>query len=121
MKAAQEQAAQKSEEKTEQITIDDFKKVQLKTAKVTACENLEGSDKLLKLTVKCGGETRTIVSGIRESFTAEEMIGKTVIIVANLKPAKLRGTLSEGMILAVGDNPDIALVTADAKDGMIVG
>ena len=121
MKAAQEQAAQKSEEKTEQITIDDFKKVQLKTAKVTACENLEGSDKLLKLTVKCGGETRTIVSGIRESFTAEEMIGKMVIIVANLKPAKLRGTLSEGMILAVGDNPDIALVTADAKDGMIVG
>lgn len=121
MKAAQEQAAQKNEEKTEQITIDDFKKVQLKTAKVTACENLEGSDKLLKLTVKCGDETRTIVSGIRESFTAEEMIGKTVIIVANLKPAKLRGTLSEGMILAVGDNPDIALVTADAKDGMIVG
>ncbi len=121
MKAAQEQAVQKNEEKTEQITIDDFKKVQLKTAKVTACENLEGSDKLLKLTVKCGDETRTIVSGIRESFTAEEMIGKTVIIVANLKPAKLRGTLSEGMILAVGDNPDIALVTADAKDGMIVG
>ena len=82
---------------------------------------MKGSDKLLKLTVKCGEETRTIVSGIRESFTAEEMVGKTVVIVANLKPAKLRGTLSEGMILAVGTGTDIALVTADAKDGLDVG
>ena len=121
MAAAQTEKAQEKEPETEQITIGDFKKVQLKTALVTACENLEGSDKLLKLTVKCGQETRTIVSGIRESFTAEEMVGKTVVIVANLKPAKLRGTLSEGMILAVGDNPEVALVTADAKDGMTVG
>lgn len=119
MAAAQEKPAKKEE--TPQITIDEFKKVQLKTALVTACENLEGSDKLLKLTVKCGEETRTIVSGIRESFSAEEMVGKTVIIAANLKPAKLRGTLSEGMILAVGDNPNISLVTADAKDGLVVG
>ncbi|MEG1656428.1 MAG: methionine--tRNA ligase [Christensenellaceae bacterium] len=109
------------EETAEQITIDDFKKVQLKTAKVVACENLDGSDKLLKLTVKCGEQTRTIVSGIRQSFSAEEMVGKTVVIAANLKPVKLRGTLSEGMILAVGDNPNIALVSADAADGLIVG
>ncbi|MEA4853329.1 MAG: methionine--tRNA ligase [Christensenella sp.] len=126
MKAAQvkteepPQAGEKIEEAS-QISIDDFKKVQLKTAKVLACENLKGSDKLLKLTVKCGEQTRTIVSGIRESFSAEEMVGKTVVIVANLKPAKLRGTLSEGMILAVGDNPSIALVTADAEDGLTVG
>lgn len=109
------------EDTAEQITIDDFRKIQLKTALVTECENLKGSDKLLKLTVKCGEETRTVVSGIRESFTAEEMVGKTVVIVANLKPAKLRGTLSEGMILAVGTGTDIALVTADAKDGLDVG
>ncbi|WP_066686817.1 methionine--tRNA ligase [Christensenella intestinihominis] len=121
MAAAQTEKEPEQKEETPQITIDEFKKIQLKTALVTACENLEGSDKLLKLTVKCGEETRTIVSGIRESFTAGEMVGKTVVIVANLKPAKLRGTLSEGMILAVGDNPEIALVTADAKDGMIVG
>ncbi|MEA5003306.1 MAG: methionine--tRNA ligase [Christensenella sp.] len=121
MAAVQEQPKEEKTEKEAQITIDDFKKVQLKTAKVIDCENLEGSDKLLKLTVKCGGEQRTIVSGIRESFSAQEMIGKTVVIVANLKPAKLRGTLSEGMILAVGDNPDIALVTADSEDGLIVG
>jgi len=111
----------KKQEIVEEITIEDFKKIQLKTAKVIGCENLEGSDKLLKLRVKCGDEERTIVSGIRESYTAEEMVGKTVIIVANLKPAKLRGTLSEGMILAVGDNPDVRLVTADASDGLIVG
>ncbi len=121
MAAAQAPEGKAPEEETEQITIDEFKKVQMKTAKVVACENLDGSDKLLKLTVKCGSETRTIVSGIRESFSAEQMIGKTVVIVANLKPAKLRGTLSEGMILAVGDNPQIALVTADAEDGLIVG
>ena len=122
MAAAREQTKEEKKEKEpEQITIDDFKKVQLKTARVIDCENLEGSDKLLKLTVKCGEEKRTIVSGIRESFSAREMVGKTVVIVANLKPAKLRGTLSEGMILAVGDNPDIALVTADSEDGLTVG
>ncbi|MEG0784107.1 MAG: methionine--tRNA ligase [Christensenella sp.] len=120
MDKAREKAQAKNEEAS-QITIDEFKKIQLKTAIVTACENLEGSDKLLKLTVKCAEETRTIVSGIRESFTAEEMVGKTVVIVANLKPAKLRGTLSEGMILAVGSHAELALVTANAKDGLIVG
>ncbi|MEG2360720.1 MAG: methionine--tRNA ligase [Christensenella sp.] len=120
MDKAREKAQAKNEE-APQITIDEFKKIQLKTAIVTACENLEGSDKLLKLTVKCAEEIRTIVSGIRESFTAEEMVGKTVVIVANLKPAKLRGTLSEGMILAVGSHAELALVTANAKDGLIVG
>ncbi len=108
-----EQACEKKADKAETITIEDFKRVVLKTAKVTACENLSGSDKLLKLTVKCGEEIRTIVSGIRESYTAEEMVGKTVVIVANLKPVKLRGTLSEGMLLAVGDNPSVALIGPD--------
>jgi methionyl-tRNA synthetase len=104
-------------------TIDDFKKIVLKTAKVLACENLTGSDNLLKLTVKCGGETRTIVSGIRASYSAQEMVGKTVVIVANLAPAKLRGVTSEGMLLAVGDNPDIALIGPDKEmpDGETVG
>jgi methionyl-tRNA synthetase len=120
----QKPAPEKKEEPAaEKITIDDFKKVVLKTAKVTACENLEGSDKLLKLTVRCGDEMRTIVSGIRESYPAEEMVGKTVVIVANLKPAKLRGVLSEGMLLAVGDNPNVALVAPEkeTQDGKTVG
>ena len=118
-----QQELAKQEEKTpEQISIEDFAKVQLKTAKVVACENLAGSDKLLKLTVKVGQETRTIVSGIRDSYMAEEMVGKTVVIVANLKPAKLRGTLSEGMILAVGEGKNISLVCPekDMPDGEVV-
>lgn len=118
-----QQELAKQEEKTpEQISIEDFAKVQLKTAKVVACENLPKSDKLLKLTVKVGQETRTIVSGIRDSYTAEEMVGKTVVIVANLKPAKLRGTLSEGMILAVGEGKNISLICPekDMPDGEVV-
>ena len=110
-------------QETPQITIDDFAKVQLKTAKVIAAEEIKRAKKLLKLTVKCGEETRTIVSGIKESFTAEEMVGKTVIIVANLKPAKLCGIESQGMILAVGGGDHISLVTTETetKDGEIVG
>ena len=110
-------------QETPQITIDDFAKVQLKTAKVIAAEEIKRAKKLLKLTVKCGEETRIIVSGIKESFTAEEMVGKTVIIVANLKPAKLCGIESQGMILAVGGGDHISLVTTETetKDGEIVG
>lgn len=111
----QQELTKQEEKQFEQITIDDFAKVQLKTAKVVACENLPKSDKLLKLTVKVGQETRTIVSGIRDSYTAEEMVGKTVVIVANLKPAKLRGTLSEGMILAVGEGKAISLVCPEKE------
>ncbi len=123
LEKAAEKPAPKEEAQAAEITIDEFKKVLLKTAKVLEAETLEGSDKLLKLKVKCGEETRTIVSGIRETYSSEQMVGKTVVIVANLKPVKLRGVLSEGMILAVGSNPDIALLTAnrDVADGEIVG
>ncbi|MDR2090898.1 MAG: methionine--tRNA ligase [Clostridiales bacterium] len=100
------------------ISIDDFMKIKLKTAKVTACEKVEKSDKLLKLTLKCGEETRTVVSGIALQFSPAEMIGKTVVIVANLKPAKLRGIVSEGMILCAEDGEhNLAIVTADSADG----
>ncbi len=85
--------------KKEQITIDDFAKVELKVALVTACEKVEKSKKLLKLTVKVGDETRTVVSGIANSYTPEQLIGKKLVMVTNLKPAKLCGIMSEGMIL----------------------
>jgi len=101
-----EEPAKKEEEKPEfeQITIDDFAKVQLITAKVLACERVPKADKLLKSTLDVGnGETRTVVSGIAKAYTPEEMVGKTVILVANLKPAKLRGIMSEGMILCASD------------------
>jgi methionyl-tRNA synthetase len=119
----QPKKAEKEQDPGEEITMDEFKKIVLKTAKVLSCENLEGSDRLLKLTVKCGTETRTIVSGIRASYSAEEMGGKTVVIAANLKPAKLKGVKSEGMILAAGDNPNVSLICPDREipDGETVG
>ncbi|MGI6536961.1 MAG: methionine--tRNA ligase [Caldicoprobacterales bacterium] len=87
-----------------EITIEDFSKIDLRVAKVVAAEKVKKTDKLLKLTLDVGGKTRQVVSGIAESYTPEDMVGRSVIIVANLKPVKLRGILSEGMILAASDN-----------------
>jgi methionyl-tRNA synthetase len=83
-----------------QITIDDFMKVDLRVATVLAAEKVAGSDKLLKLTVRIGAAERQIVAGIASTYTAESMVGKEIVVVANLKPAKLRGIVSEGMLLA---------------------
>ncbi|MEG2892178.1 MAG: methionine--tRNA ligase [Clostridium sp.] len=93
----------------EEITIDDFSKLDLRVVKVLECEKVKKADKLFKLTVDLGGETRTVVSGIAKHYTPEEMIGKKVILVANLKPAKLRGIESHGMILAASSDDDSIL------------
>ena len=121
--AAQEaEKAQKKEEKKPAaepvaqgtITIEDFAKVSLKTAKVLECEKLEGSDKLLKMKLTCGDGERTVVSGIAKWYTPQEMVGKTVVLVANLKPAKLRGVVSEGMILCSEDeNGRLSLIAPE--------
>ncbi len=106
------------------IEFSDFEKIKLKTAKVLACEPLEDSEKLLKFTLKVGDETRTILSGIRKYYDAKELIGKTVVIVANLKPRKMCGVLSEGMILCAADDEGSALsvITAlnEIADGLTV-
>ena len=110
-----EKAAKKDEKKLEgvMIGIDDFAKVELKTAKILSCEPVKKSDKLLCLQVELGEEKRQIVSGIAEYYKPEDMAGKTVIVVSNLKPAKLRGVESQGMILAA-DTPDgVQVVFAD--------
>ncbi len=86
-----------------QITIDDFAKVELKIGEVIACEKVNKSEKLLHETVKVGEETRSVVSGIAKFYTPEEMVGKKVVLVTNLKPVKLCGVLSEGMILCAED------------------
>jgi methionyl-tRNA synthetase len=86
------------------ISIDDFMKVELRVAKVLAAEKVEKSKKLLKLTVDVGTEHRTLVAGIAEAYEPEALIGKTVVIVFNLKPAKLMGIESNGMVLAA--SPD---------------
>lgn len=87
------------------IGIEDFAKVQLRVAKVTACEKVEKSDKLLKLTLKVGEETRTVASGIAKWYTPESLTGRKVLLVYNLRPARLRGVESQGMILAA-DTPE---------------
>ena len=83
------------------ISIDDFFKIKLATAEVVEAKAHPKADRLLLLTVKIGERTKQIVSGIREWYTPEAMLGKTVIVVDNLQPAKLRGETSEGMLLAV--------------------
>ena len=86
-----------------EIGIDEFARVDLRTARIVAAERVQGADKLLKLTVDLGVETRTIVAGIATRYPPESLIGKTIVVVANLKPAKLRGVLSQGMLLAASD------------------
>lgn len=87
------------EEQAAQITIDDFAKVDLRVAEILAAEKIKGADKLLKLQVDTGLDERQIVSGIAQHFQPEKLVGKKIVIVANLKPVKLRGELSEGMLL----------------------
>jgi methionyl-tRNA synthetase len=82
------------------ISIDDFAKVHLRCAKVLVCERHPNAEKLLRLEVDMGGETRQLVAGIASAYQPEDLVGRTIIVVANLKPAKLRGLESQGMLLA---------------------
>ena len=96
-----------------EITIEDFAKLDLRVCKVINAEKVEKADKLLKLTVQMGNEERTVVSGIAKYYKPEDMIGKDVIVVANLKPVKLRGIESQGMILAAADDESLKIATID--------
>lgn len=111
---------QKNAEKSENneapgmISIDDFAKIDLRVAKVIEAEKVEGSDKLLKLKLEVGAETRQVVSGISKYYSPEDMVGKNVVFIANLKPARLRGIESQGMILAAeNDKKELVLLTVD--------
>ena len=90
----------------DEIAYDDFQKLDLRLAKVTACEEVKRSKKLLKLTVSLGNEERTVVSGVKTWYKPEDLIGKTVVLVANLKPVTLCGVESHGMILCASDPED---------------
>lgn len=103
----------KTVEKAEEITIDDFTKIDLRVATVLACERIPKADKLLKFQLDLGNEQRQVISGIAEYYKPEELIGEKVIVVANLKPVKLRGELSEGMILSGESNGVLKLATVD--------
>jgi methionyl-tRNA synthetase len=96
------------------ITFDDFMKLDLRVAEIKACEDVPGADKLYKLTIDLG-EERTIVAGIKLYYTKEELIGKKIAIVVNLEPRKLRGIESHGMLLAASteDKSSVVLLTLD--------
>jgi methionyl-tRNA synthetase len=93
----------------EEITIEDFEKIDLRIVKVLHCEPIKGAKKLLKLKVDLGGEERQVVSGIAQYYKPEDLIGKYIVLVANLKPVTLRGELSQGMILAASTDDDSKL------------
>lgn len=108
--------AEAKSDKTDYITIDDFAKLDLRVARVLKAERIQGADKLLKLELQVGDEVRQVVSGIAQYYTPEELIGKNLILVANLKPVRLKGVDSYGMILAAStdDKDKLVLVTVDS-------
>ena len=108
--------AKKGTPQVEQISLEEFSKVQLRVAEVKAAEKVEGADKLLKLTLAVGDETHTVVSGIAQWYQPEELPGRKVVLVANLKPAKLRGIVSEGMILAADDGAGNLVLVGPEQD-----
>jgi len=110
-----EAPAQKEEEPI--IGIEDFQKLRLRTALVLSCEKVEKSDKLLKFRLKVGEEERTVLSGIAAHYTPEQLVGKTLVLLSNLAPRKIRGVESQGMLLcaAADDDAVLRLLTVDGS------
>ena len=106
-----------ADKENEEITIDDFSKVKLRVAEIVDAKPVPKTEKLLQLTVDLAGEKRTIVSGIAKFYKPEELPGKHVVLVANLKPVKLRGVVSQGMLLAASDGDKLKIVEVDMPTG----
>ena len=92
------------------ISIDDFRRVELRVAKVLEAARVEGSKKLIRLVVDLGAEKRQIIAGLAEYYSPEELVGKYVVVVANLQPKKMMGLESQGMLLATCDKPVILTI-----------
>jgi len=110
-----EKIEEKGKEKKEKevVTLEEFSKLDMRVAKVIEAERVAGTNKLLKLKIDIGGEERTIVAGIAENYSCEELLGKKIVVIANLAPAKIKGIESKGMLLAAEDENDLGLVTLD--------
>ncbi len=107
----------------DEIQYDDFAKLDLRVAKIIAAEEIEGADKLLKITLYVGEEIgeRTVAAGIKQWYSPEDLVGKTVVYLANLAPRTLRGVVSQGMIVAAGSDTAILLKPeSDAIPGEII-
>lgn len=99
------------------ISIEDFRKVELKVATVKSAEPHPNADKLMVLQIDLGDEQRQICAGIRNHYTPEELVGKQIVVVANLESAKLRGLESQGMLLAASSGEQVILLTPDKPAG----
>jgi methionyl-tRNA synthetase len=95
------------------ISIDEFRKIELRVATVTGAEPHPNADKLLVLQIDLGGETRQICAGIRSHYSPEDLVGKQIVVVANLETAKLRGLESQGMLLAATDQGRVIILTPE--------
>ena len=118
--APPDKPAEKPSASPEKIGIDDFMKVDLRVAKVLAAEKVPNSRKLVKLSIDVGTEQRTLVAGIAEAYEPEQLVGRTIVMVFNLKPAKLMGIESNGMVLAAspeGGKPTLVAFDADVPPG----
>lgn len=107
----------------ESISIDDFGRIDLRVAKVLACERVQKSERLLKLRISLGDEERQIVAGIAKHYEPASLVGRKVVVVANLQPARLMGEESRGMLLAASDNEgrlSIVTLDSDIPEGSIV-
>ncbi len=123
LQAAEPQVEKKWDEIADTIGFDDFAKIDLRIAKIVKAEHVEGADKLLQLTVDIGDETRNIFAGIKSAYAPEDLEGKLIVVVANLKPRKMRFGMSEGMVLAAGPGgKDLWVLNPDqgAQAGMRV-
>ncbi len=104
---------------SDEITIEDFARIDLRVARVVEASAIDGADRLLRLVVDLGGETRQLVAGIKKTYAPETLVGKHIIVVANLKPAQLRGVESRGMLLAAStdDGPIVATFEKEVAPG----
>lgn len=125
-KLVEERLGVKKEEKKEevqakaQIKIDDFEKLDLVVGKILEAKDHPDADRLLVFKVDIGSETRTIVSGIKEFYKKEDLVGKNIVVIKNLKPVKMRGILSEGMLLAAGKDAALLTTIKDCKPGTVI-
>lgn len=102
-------------EQKQNIAYSDFEKLDLRIARIVTAETIQASEKLIKLSLDVGGESRQIVSGIKRQYSPEELVGKYIVIVANLEPRKFMGEESRGMLLAAGDDERLTLIIPETE------
>jgi len=95
------------------ITFDEFKKVELRVAEILEAKTVPGADKILELRIKIGDETRSLAAGIAQQYPPESLVGRKIIVVANLQPRRVRGVESQGMLLAANHDGRVTLLTVD--------